>query len=761
MLTTIRNKINKPFNASFIIKEIDSINDEVIKPLLYSQFVNEGVYGLESIINNNKSQIYIFAPSYEKIKGREIDKNKYWFIDQLDNFHVYQIILNNPSFLPLNTDINLNLFQELSKIDSLNTQIFIQLLLTKQTNNWRDIFTEQYYSFLNGNNIPASNTIIRQIQENIIVTLDNIVKNTTKRDKIKEIEEKIIDNGYRTEIRLVLHSDNVSKIRSIENSIAIILNKITGFNNLRLVKFKTTNKFISNIIHKQFSKISKNQILSAAEIKSLLLLEKSSIQENSPQSNVEIKQIKPITNDYSKLINLLPDNKAKPREIDKTIGDKLANALRRVGVIKNQEVIVNKIEQGVTLQKITIKLPDNINYSDIKKNIENLNVALGTDALSIEQGDEPETISFLIPANEKEIVYLKKLLESKDFLKYANEHALPIVLGVDILGNPIFEDLTRIKHLLVAGATGSGKSVFLNTLILTLLIIRKPEDIILYLIDPKKVEFTQYHEFPHVKDIITDMNRASLLLKSLIFEMEKRYDKFAELGCKDIEIYNKKSKTKLPYVVCIIDEFNDLMMVSPGEIEDFVIRLAQKARAAGIHIIIGTQRPEEKVVTGLIKANLPSKISFRLDNVNDYRTIFGKGIPYYLLGNGDGVMRLEGQIKEFIRFQSSILTPNTEEEFEICNKLKLSIKNEYKNEAVNGIEIIKEQLPIEKLKKIIANTGEVRISKLREMMGIRSNDLQELMQQLVIEAWLEEPKNKRSGYQLIISEEILNEWRDD
>lgn len=751
MLSTLK-KINK-FEFKHVVKEINTINDELLESLLYSQYAHEGIHGFEYIHNKNQSKIHVFAPVFEKIEyGKEIER-KNWFINDTINFHCYDISLINPSFLPLKI-LPINMINELANIQIENTSLFFQILFQKRTDNWRNVFLEQYKSFLKGNNIPSENVLARTIQENIIVSLEKLSNNYKYRNKIEEIESKILDLGYRTEIRLIIHSDELSSVKKVESKIEKILSKIYFFNELQLVKVKKSTQFINDIIHRNFSFKSKYQILSANEIKSLINSNSTIVSEVKPTIDTTIVEKSQLSN----LIKLLPQPIKKDREIDNLLPKKISNSLKRVGIVKNQEISITKFEQGNTLQKVTFKIPENVNYSDIERNLKNIKATLGIEALSIEQGDEPETVSFLIPATEREIVYIRELLENKDFIQFANDSILPIIVGVDVLGNPIYDDLARIKHLLIAGATGSGKSVFINVIIITLILMRKPSELMLYLIDPKVVEFSQYKGFPHVQEVVTNMSRAKNLLQSLVNEMNKRYEFLANKGYKDLQGYNKKNKDKIPYIVCIVDEFSDLIMTAPSDVETFVILLTQKARAAGIHLIIATQRPEVNVLTGLIKANLPSKISLRLDNVNDYKTVFGKGIPYQLLGQGDGVLRLEGQIKEFERFQSPVVTLDQEEETEIYHKMKQI----YKDEKVDGIEIveIKEELPIEKLKRIIANSGETRISKLREEMGIRMNDVKDLMQELIGEGWLEEPKNKRSGYTLIASEEILNEWKN-
>ena len=208
---------------------------------------------------------------------------------------------------------------------------------------------------------------------------------------------------------------------------------------------------------------------------------------------------------------------------------------------------------------------------------------------------------------------------------------------MDIGGQAIFADLAKMPHLLVAGATGSGKSVCINTLITSILFKAKPDEVKFILIDPKMVELSNYNGIPHLMvPVVTDAKKAASVLNWAVQEMEKRYAKFADKGVRDMERYNKsKPEDKMPSVVIIIDELADLMMVAPHDVEDAICRLAQKARAAGLHLVLATQRPSVDVITGIIKANIPSRISFSVSSQIDSRTILDMGGAEKLLGKGD------------------------------------------------------------------------------------------------------------------------------
>ncbi|WP_304459781.1 DNA translocase FtsK, partial [Alicyclobacillus sendaiensis] len=243
-----------------------------------------------------------------------------------------------------------------------------------------------------------------------------------------------------------------------------------------------------------------------------------------------------------------------------------------------------------------------------------------------------------IPNDEIAVVRLREALESPEF--QSSSAKLALALGRDITGAPIVGDLQKMPHLLVAGATGSGKSVCINGMIASLLVRAKPHEVKLMMIDPKMVELSIYNGIPHLlTPVVTDARLAAGALKKIVQEMENRYRLMAERGARDIDRFNEMVRAEglepLPYIVVIVDELADLMMVAPHDVEDAICRLAQMARAAGIHLIVATQRPSVDVITGLIKANIPSRIAFAVSSMADSRTILDMGGAEKLLGRGD------------------------------------------------------------------------------------------------------------------------------
>jgi len=372
-------------------------------------------------------------------------------------------------------------------------------------------------------------------------------------------------------------------------------------------------------------------------------------------------------------------------------------------------------------------------------------------------------IDIVLPLEKRQKVFLGDYIDNEEFKEYANNHPLPFLVGVDEVSSPIYSCISKIKHLLVAGSTGSGKSVWLNQLILTLLMIKNQSELQMIMIDIKQTELVLFEKFPHVQSVITDADKAISILKQLINEMNRRYELFKNAEVKNIGLYNKKSKNKLPYILCIIDEYAELTSRN-NDIHSYIQSLTQLSRACGIHLIIATQRPSVDLINGTIKANLPSKIGFRCANKRSYLTFLNSSPKFELLGNGDGVMDFEGQSDEHVRFQGCLIVDDPYDEnleSKLTNRIAESIKGEGVNMKLPEVEESEEESDLGRLKRVITATGETRVSPLRNMMKININKLNDLMRDLVEEGWLESPKTKQSGYRLVVSEDEIMKWRDN
>ena len=339
---------------------------------------------------------------------------------------------------------------------------------------------------------------------------------------------------------------------------------------------------------------------------------------------------------------------------------------------------IKKVSHGpvVTLNEFEpaagVKVSKIINLSD--------DIARNTSSESARIATIPgsNTVGIELPNNIRENVYLSEILANADFKK--KEIKLPIALGKNISGKPIVGDLASMPHLLIAGTTGSGKSVCINTIILSLLYRHTPEKCKFILIDPKMLELSTYEGIPHLLcPVITEAKKAASVLGWVVKEMESRYRLMTKEGVRNIDGYNAKHKLPMPFIVVVVDEMSDLMLVAGKEIENYIQKLSQMARAAGIHIIMATQRPSVDVITGTIKANFPTRISFQVTSKIDSRTILGEQGAEQLLGRGD--MLFMSSANRIVRIHAPFVSDNEIEK--INNSLRSQAEPDYIDEILN------------------------------------------------------------------------------
>jgi S-DNA-T family DNA segregation ATPase FtsK/SpoIIIE len=314
---------------------------------------------------------------------------------------------------------------------------------------------------------------------------------------------------------------------------------------------------------------------------------------------------------------------------------------------------VTHIERGPSITRYELKPERGVKISRISSLADDLALALAATSVRIEAPIPGKSaVGIEVPNTTVSVVAIREILQN-----IPKTLALPMALGKDITGRPVMGDLAKMPHLLVAGATGAGKSVCLNCVIASLLVTSTPEEVELLMIDPKRVELTVYNGIPHLKnEVITDPSLAAGALAMITREMDQRYERFAKASVRKIEEYNAKfPDEKLPYIVVVIDELADLMLVAPAKVEMLIMRLAQLARATGIHLIVATQRPSVDVITGLIKANIPSRIAFAVSSQVDSRTILDMGGAERLLGRGD-MLYLPIDAPKPIRAQGALVT---------------------------------------------------------------------------------------------------------
>ena len=331
---------------------------------------------------------------------------------------------------------------------------------------------------------------------------------------------------------------------------------------------------------------------------------------------------------------------------------RLQQTLNTFGV----KVTITDISQGPSVTRYELQPEQGVKVSKIVGLADDIKLNLAATDIRIEAPIPGKAaIGIEVPNKENMTVALRDLLESNEFREFNSNIAFAV--GKDIAGKTVVADIAKMPHMLIAGATGSGKSVCINTLIMSILYKAHPDDVKLIMVDPKVVELSVYNGIPHLLiPVVTDPKKASAALHWGVSEMEDRYRKFADYNVRDLKGYNKKIETmpvpdgeerpkKMPQIVIIVDELADLMMVCPGEVEESICRLAQLARAAGIHLIIATQRPSVDVITGLIKANMPSRVAFSVSSGVDSRTILDMNGAEKLLGKGDMLFYPQGYSK--------------------------------------------------------------------------------------------------------------------
>ena len=404
---------------------------------------------------------------------------------------------------------------------------------------------------------------------------------------------------------------------------------------------------------------------------------KNLIQEDLPFIKVENKNENRVKFKLPSLDLLtIPDKKEKSNKDKNETQDPefLEKILLDFGVNGN----IKKVSHGpvVTLNEFEpaagVKVSKIINLSD--------DIARNTSSESARIATIPgsNTIGIELPNNSRENVFLSEILNHSDFKK--RETKLPIALGKSISGNPIIGDLSSMPHLLIAGTTGSGKSVCINTIILSLLYRHTPEKCKFILIDPKMLELSTYEGIPHLLcPVITEAKKAASVLGWVVKEMESRYRLMTKESVRNIDGYNTKHKLPMPYIVVVVDEMSDLMLVAGKEIENYIQKLSQMARAAGIHIIMATQRPSVDVITGTIKANFPTRISFQVTSKIDSRTILGEQGAEQLLGKGD--MLYMSSANRIVRIHAPFVSDNEIEK--INNFLRSQAEPDYVDEILN------------------------------------------------------------------------------
>lgn len=423
------------------------------------------------------------------------------------------------------------------------------------------------------------------------------------------------------------------------------------------------------------------------------------------------------------LLDPIPQHLKGDKEDLKKDGEKLIETLSNFNIPCN----ILQINKGPTITRYEIQPAPGIKVSRITGLSNDIALALATSGIRMEAPIPGKAaIGIEVPNKNKTSVYLRSLIESKEYKSTATN--IPFALGKDIAGKNIVAEIDKMPHLLIAGATGSGKSVCINSLIMSILFKAKPDEVKLILIDPKVVELSVYNGLPHLLiPVVTDPRKAANALNWAVSEMTSRYKIFAQNSVRDLSSYNEKmvkeGNEKMPQIVIIIDELADLMTVASSEVEEYITRIAQLARACGMHLVIATQRPSVDVITGVIKANIPSRIAFAVSSHIDSRTILDTGGAEKLLGKGDMLYHPIGLPKP-IRIQGTFISDDEiKRVVENIKAQQIEIKFGKQNDIINEIEKTPNQEEnvdefLEQAVEMVVNDGQASASYIQRKFKV-------------------------------------------
>ncbi|AOH56136.1 hypothetical protein ABE28_017370 [Peribacillus muralis] len=427
----------------------------------------------------------------------------------------------------------------------------------------------------------------------------------------------------------------------------------------------------------------------------------------------------------------------------------------------NVRAKVVNVTQGPAVTRFEVHPEPGVKVNKVTNLMDDIKLSLAAQDMRMEAPiPGKHTIGIEIPNRKSKPVFLREVLESTEFQEH--ESPLAVALGLDISGQPIITDLRKMPHGLIAGQTGSGKSVCINTMLVSLLYKATPQELKLLLIDPKMVELAPYNRIPHlVSPVITDVKAATAALKWAVEEMERRYELFVHAGVRDISRFNEQAEkagqyaNKLPYILVIIDELADLMMMSPADVEEAICRIAQKARACGIHLIVATQRPSVDVITGLIKANIPTRIAFSVSSQVDSRTIIDSGGAEKLLGRGDMLFAENGSSKT-VRLQGTYVSD--EEIDQVVNHVKLEQQPKYLFEQEDLLKVAEVTEEADELFfeacEFVVNQQAASASSVQRRFRVGYNRAARLIEMMEQQGVVSESRGSRPRDVLITEEEL-------
>ena len=591
-------------------------------------------------------------------------------------------------------------------------------------------------------------------------------KSEVKKENIKKKREKRINNDT---IEIVVPDGKNEKdefIKGINNKIQILdfmrNSELEDVNPLQNFNLDDTEVYDRNsMVNSEINNSKKNSKKLSHEVKEIVSKEiEYSI--NEVDEIIKKEYVFPSID----LLNINSKLKLKNEDKKDLIenANKLEETLSNFGV----EAKVVQVTKGPSVTRFELQPSPGVKVSKIVNLQDDIALGLAANGVRMEAPIPGKAaIGIEVPNKKQSPVFLREVLDSKEFTN-TNKN-LAFALGKDITGKCIVGDLSKMPHMLIAGATGSGKSVCINSLIISLLYKYSPEQVKLLMVDPKVVELSVYNGIPHLLiPVVTDPKKAAGALNWAVNEMNKRYNLFSQMKVKNIESYNKlfdkdEIKEKLPYIVVIVDELADLMMACPNDVEDYICRLAQMARAAGMHLIIATQRPSVDVITGVIKANIPSRVSFAVSSGTDSRTILDQVGAEKLLGRGDMLYYPIGENKP-VRVQGAFIS---EEEVEnVVEFIKKSHENmDYSEDILNHInnEVATESIItndgdelLEEAIKIVVEYKQASTSFIQRKLRVGFNRASRIMDELEERGVISEKDGSKPRQVLIEKEDIYD-----
>ena len=686
---------------------------------LVRDLIELGYEVLKEIIKYYKSDDY-------KEKKRKLAAKKYAENLKRTDYKRYQKeMLKAKIIQSRNEKLSFEIAKKPKKNFLQKTEVYSKGELAEKEKEWIEIFEEKE----KGNFIKDENARREKIKEKRKKedTLDAVVKSLESVKKT-EILEKSEDNGENTlnteKEKITEDKKEIKKEKELEiENVNENNKKETKLEIVTPLKRAEINSVNADPNFQQFPKLEAFENGDGKEkgLEEELRKVNAMFDNNQGYDDVVKKSI-------AEIFKSKPMDVEKKKEIEENIRENvnhLENVLKEFGV----DAKVVNYEYGPTITRYEIIIPKGVKVSKVTGLSDDIAMNLAAESIRIEAPiPGKNTIGIETPNKIKEPVHFSNIIKNKEL----DTGELKVILGKDIVGRDKFIDIVKMPHLLIAGQTGSGKSVCVNTLISTLISKKSDKEVKFIMVDPKMVELMPYNDIPHLLvPVIIDPQQAAIALKWAVNEMENRYKKLMENGVRNIKGYNSLSFVeKMPYIVIIIDELADLMMVASGSVEESIARIAQKARAVGIHLVVATQRPSTDVITGMIKANLPSRISFALRSQIDSRTILDSAGAEKLLGQGDMLLLANGSSK-LERIQGAYISD--EEVKNLTDTLKSTKKVKYKNEILKEPEeeIEDDTDPyFENAINIIRQENKVSISLLQRKLKVGFNRASRIYDQL-------------------------------